>query len=699
MLERIAKQIVRFRIQIIILAIMLAVPAVYGTLNQKINYDLNSYLPGNLNSVKGQKILNEKFGTGSAAAILIEGKSDNEVERLRRKIENIDGVASTAWISDFTDITIPREYIDQELIDRYYSKDSTILEVRFSASAADPKTADAVHKIQGLDKDLWIVGAATIIGETQDIVKPEMPWMGLLAVFLILIVLFISLSSYIVPIIFLVILGLAILYNMGIPFYFNQEVSFVTGAIGAALQLGVTMDYAVFLLHRFEEEHKERPLQEAMVQAIVKTSKAITSSSLTTIMGFLAMVVMALGFGADLGFALARGVFISLIVVLTVLPAVILVLEKWIERFKHRVFMPKFTSLGWFATRHYVFVFLAFLLLFVPAIYGYTNTKIAYDMGGTFPEDSKYTASIGKIKEEFGSAETANLITKDIPDSRLEKVKQELSELDGVKGVIGYSDYVDPAVPKELVPKDVKDRFFAGDYINTIINFRYTSSDERTDKTVKEAQRIINKYGAGEDSEIYFTGSTVLTRDLMISAQRDTRVVAILSASAIFLMVALAFKSISLPMILIGAIELAILLNQSVSFYLNQSIFFFAALAVGTIQLGATVDYAILLTSRYEEELANYPPKKAMHLAVAESGQAIATSAFTLFGATLGLGLASSLGIVRDLTLLLARGTIISLLVVTILLPGILVLFTRAISVTTWKWPKPGINKKTTGNH
>ena len=688
MLRRFARGVVKRRKEVLLIAILLAAFGIYGMTHSRTNYDILSYLPRELSSVQGMDILNDKFGMGTTVQLLIEDMDDQDVARLKEKIEKVDGVEKVSWVTDLTDITVPREFWQKELVENYYADNATLLQISFEEVSTSPRTKKAFNKIKSIlkGKKAYLVGFLAMSQDLEKMMEQDRIKYSASALILVALVLVLTIPSIIVPLLFVITIGLAVIYNLGLSFYLNQELSYLTGVIVFSLQFAVTMDYALFLYHRFEEEREHRPDEEAMEEAIAGTFKAVSSACLTTVAGFLALGVMRMGFGADMGFTLARGVFITLIAVLTILPSLLLVFDPLIKKVAHRSFLPTFSKTAELVTRHSAVFALVFLLLFIPAIYGYVNMQKSFNFYEGMPEDLPSLKANDVLAEKFGKQETAFLIFKDYESlAEVEKAVEKVKKVDGVEGTFGYTDLVDPLIPQEFIPQEIKDRFFKDGYTYYAVDLKYPAEDERIGKVLTGIKEAVKNY----DFKSYLTGSAAMMKDLEVVSNEDVDRVNYLSLAAIFLIILLVFRSISIPVVLVAAIELAILLNQGISTFTGSKVIFIAALAIGAIQLGATVDYAILLTSRYEEELRKMGNRlKAIQKAVKESAQSILVSASTMFAATIGMAVLSTVETIKGLATLISRGAVISFLVVVLLLPALLYLAQPIFEKTSLGWPR-----------
>ncbi len=667
---------------ILVVAIILLIPSIFGFIGTRINYDLLTYLPEDLESTKGQKILDETFHNAATSMLIIENPEPSEILRLKDKISSIKSVDSVIWRDDILDVTVPKMMLPDELKDAFYNGNTTILFIKFSNSASSDETMNAIDEIRKVaKKEAWLSGISALVKDTKDLISTETPIYVGIAVLLSFIVLCFTTESILIAILFLFNILFAILYNMGTN-YFLGEISYLTKSIAAVLQLAVTMDYSIFLYHRYEEERNKYDNHiDAMAIAISQTISAITGSSFTTIAGFLALLAMQLTLGKDIGIVMAKGVIFGLITAVTILPGLILIFEKPLQRFKHRIFLPKFGGTAAFVTKHHVLLLIVTVLLLIPAVYGSINTNVYYNLDRSLPRDLPSIVSNNKLKNDYDMASTHFLlIDKDLEQKDVGAMIDEINKIEGVNSVLAFESLVDSTVPKEFLPDELIEIFEKGDHQLIIVQ----SLNNVATKEVAEEIDMITKVSKKYDSNSLLTGESVLTKDLTTSADRDFKVVNLLSILLVLIIVAFVFKSISIPILLITAIELAILVNMAIPFYINQTIPFVASIIIGTIQLGSTIDYSILLTSRYLEELHQEQDKYvAMQTTVKGTARSIVTSALSFMAATVGVGIYSNMEIVSVICLMMARGALISMLVILLLLPSILLFFQPLIIRTT----------------
>ena len=686
MLNRLSRAIVKGRKAILAVAVLLLVFAGFGMMNAAINYDMLSYLPEQLDSTKGFVILNDDFALANTARVIVVGASESEVARMTEEIEDIEGIEQVAWVDDVEDLAVPKEFWSSGLDDTYFAGDTTFFQVSFAESANDPLTRQAVEEMKIVLEDAEVYIAGTEQLELEDVVNADRTKFALAALLAVSIVLVATIPSVIVPLLFVLTIGAAVLYNLGAAYYIGPEMSYLTGVIVFALQFAVTMDYALFLYHRYEQERTNHDNEKAMEIAIATTFKSVISAAATTTAGFLALTAMQLGFGWDLGITLARGVIITVIAVLTILPALLLTFDGVVRRFSHKVHLPDFHSLGGWLARHAGVMTVFFLLLFIPALWGYGNVVLNYNLDEALPADLPAMQAADRLADEFGRYQTFFIMVEDTGSTReIDALAQRVKGIEGVTGVFAYTEFVDPLIPEEFVPAEARENFYEDGFTYVSADVGYDFSDPRTLDLLQEIRDVATSY----PGTAYVTGESVLFLDMEELSKDDVGRVNIISLIAVAIIVAIAFKSITIPVVLLGVIQLAILFNQGISGLVGSEIQFIAMLAIGAIQLGATVDYAIILTTRYEEELVKRGNREvAMREALGGSAPSILTSAATMFAATIGIVVLSSVTTLSDLTMLIARGAVISFFVVVFLLPPLLVIGQSVYERTGFGWPK-----------
>lgn len=680
-MNTIAKKIAESRVVILVVAFLLLIPSFIGFIKTRTNYDILSYLPQNLDTVKAEKILKEDFGCGSLTMLIVEGMEDKDVSKLKDEVAQIDGVNKVLWLDDFLDLSIPKEILPSEIQNVFYAEGSTMMFVMLDESSASMVTQNAIEEIRKTaGKDTFLSGMAAIVKDTKDLSDKETPVYILIAVVLSVIILALTMDSSAIPFIFLLSIGIAIMYNMGSNIMFG-EISYITKALSAILQLGVTMDYSIFLLHRYDEERMlTEDRTEAMATAIENTIVSITGSSLTTIAGFLALCIMDLTLGKDIGLVMAKGVLFGVICTVTVLPALILTFDKFIHKHTHRTLLPTFDKTSSFVVKHHKLFVLIGVLVFIPAFIGKTHADVYYNLDRTLPDSLPSIVGTNKMKNDYNMTSTDMiLIDKDLDNYKVKQMTDEIGNLDGITSIVALEKYLGPMIPEDFLPEEVMESIKNGDYEIFVVNSKYKAATDEVNDQIAKMRDIVKKY----DETGLVSGEAPLTDDLIDITDIDFKNVSIASIAAIFLIIAIIFVSPVLPILLVLAIELAIFINLGIPFYTGSELPFIASIVIGTIQLGATVDYAILLTSRFKEELQNYDDKHdAMKVALQSSSRSVITSALTFFGATAGVGIISKLEMVSSLCTLMARGAIISMFVILFILPGILLLCKGMIAKT-----------------
>lgn len=660
---------------------LLLIPSLLGYKLTKVNYDILSYLPKDLKSTQGQEILDKDFKNAATGMLILEG-TDHEAEVLREKILEIDGVEDVISKSSTVGDMIPSEFLPDEIKDVFYAEDSTLMIVKFSDSSSSLKTMNAIDEIRKIESNQkYLSGISSLVKDTKDLIDKETPIYVALAVALGLIILSLTNESTIVPFVFMLTIGYAVLYNFGSNVFLG-EISYITKAIAAVLQLAVTMDYSIFLYHRYVEEKKNFDNKnDAMDKAVQETISSLFASSLTTFAGFIVLIFMRLGLGKDIGLVMSKGVLIGLIATVTVLPAMLLVVENLVNKYNHKVMLPEFNKLSEFTIKHKKTLFLAFVLIFIPAIYGSINTKLYYNLDRSLPQDLDSIVALNKMKKDYDMASTHFIVVKDdLSNSDLEGLISDLKGLDGINSVLSASSVTGFTIPSEFLPEKLQDNFSKNGYQMIMANSKYQTASPEVKKQVSEMKSLINKY----DDEGYLTGEAVLTDDLTVISDRDFQIVNIISIAVVFLIIAIVFKSIGIPLVLIAAIELAIQINMGIPFYLNHTIPFITSIIIGVIQLGSTIDYSILMTDRF---LAEYKKSKdvdgSLKVSVKETSKSIVTSALSFMAATIGVGIYSKMEIVSTICTFLARGAIISMCVIILLLPAIISVSFPLIKKTT----------------
>lgn len=680
---RVGKWIAKNRFLILLTGILLLIPSVIGMNRTKINYDLLSYLPDYLETVEGQDILVDDFGMGSFSMVVIEGMELKDVQKLKEKYEEIDHVKDVLWYDDALDISVPTEMLPDDLREMFFQDNATMLLVLFADTSSSEEAKDAVKEMRKIsDRQCFISGMTAMVQDIQELSEQETNIYIAIAVGLSLIVLLFTTESFIIPILFLLSIGMAILYNMGTNIFLG-EISYVTKALAAVLQLGVTMDYSIFLQHSYEEAKREFPddRYEAMGHAIANTFRSVVGSSITTVSGFIALCFMSFKLGMDMGIVMSKGVILGVISCITILPALILIFDKPIQKTRHRPLFGNMNKPSEFITRHYKAWMFLFILLAGPAIYGNNNTEVYYDMTQSLPDDLPNMVASDKLEDVFGISTVHMVMTdQDMPSKEKREMLEQVEEVDGVEWTLGINSLIGPAVPDSMIPEDIKEMLRSDKYELSFVCSEYKSASPEVNSQVEEINKIIKKYDKGA----MLIGEAPLTYDLQDVTDTDIRNVNSASVGIIFVIIMLIFKSISIPAILVVVIEFAIIVNMAVPYFQGVSLPFVASIVVGTIQLGATVDYAILMTSRYQTERQNgHDKKEAVSIAHKASMPSILTSGLAFFAATYGVALYSEIDMISSICTLLARGAVISMVVVLLVLPAMYMMFDKLICRTT----------------
>ncbi|MGN1168775.1 MAG: RND family transporter [Acutalibacteraceae bacterium] len=685
--EKLADWVTKHPKIIVSIAVALLIPSIICYMLTGVNYDILSYLPDDVNSVQGENILDETFHCASSAILVVENFDDKEVAGIKEQIEKIDGVVKVMWSDSIIDTTVPNSSLPDVLKNIFYSSDgkSTMLLINFSSSSASEQTGQAIKEIRSLmNKNCFLSGMSAILADTKELSDSQAPIYVAVAICLALIVMSFTLDSWVLPLVLLAALGVAVVYNMGTNLMFGQ-ISFITKSIAAILQLGVTMDYSVFLIDRFNEEMlRTDNRQKAMSKAVSKTFSALIGSSLTTIFGFLAMCFMTLALGFDIGIVMAKGVVIGIITVVTVLPSLVLLLYKPIYKFRHKRIIPSFNGVAKFSLKHRKIFAVLFLILLVPAFLSQQSVDKYYNVVQGMPDDLASVQALNKMKSEFNMANTYFvIIDSDTPSGSVSQMIEEIEDIDGIENIVALNKYVGPAIPDSFLPESIKAIAEKDGYQMMMINSAYDSGTDELNKQVDEMNEVINAHT--ENS--YLTGEGAMTKDLISIADNDFVVTSIISIAAIFLLIAICFKSISIPFILVLMIELSIWINIGLSYLMGSQISFITPTVINCVQLGATVDYAILMTTRFREELQSGKDKRtAIHDAAASSCTSIFQSALVFFSATIGVYFICDIKMIKEICALLARGSFISAVMIMFVLPPVLYLLEKVISRTTYKW-------------
>ena len=675
---------------IFIIALLLLIPSVIGMMATRVNYDILAYLPDEVETVQGENILQNEFNMGSYSIIVTENMSTKDIQKLESKFKELENVEKVVSVADLLGANVPVEMLPDEVKDIAYKDGDTMILVTFKDGISSDTTLNTIEEMRKVtDKQCKISGMSALVLDTKYIANSEIVTYVVIAVILCMIVLQFALDSYLAPIFLLASIGIAILYNMGSNILLG-EISYITKAISAVLQLGVTMDFAIFLYHSYKAEKENYSNNdEAMAHAISKTLVSVIGSSLTTIAGFLALCSMNLTLGKDIGLVMAKGVLLGVISVVTVLPAMLLIFDKWIEKTKHKEILPKFKKLRDFNIKHYKAIIVAFLIIVPFAVYGYSNIEVYYNLNKTLPDTLQSIEATNTLQDKFNMVSTEiALIDKDIPNYKVNEMLNKIDDLDGVEFALGYSKITESGIPEEIIPEDIKSVFQTGDYQLVVISSDYELATDELNEQVDKINSIIKEY----DEDALLAGEGPLMKDLVEISDHDFNSVNSVSIAVIFVIMIFVLKSISLPVILMIVIEFAIFLNMGISIYTNTTLPFIASIVIGTIQLGATIDYAILITTKYINLRKEGKDKKeAVREALGTSISSIIVSGLCFFGATFGVGICSKIGMIASLCTLMARGAIISMITVIMILPAFLMLFDKLICKTTVGMRKVGV--------
>lgn len=678
------KWVVKCRIPILILAVALLVPSLIGMIMTRINYDMLTYLPGDIDTVVGQDILMDEFGKGAFSFVIIEGMDPEDVSSLREDISHVDHVDTVLWYDDFADVSVPMEILPSKLYDAFNSGDSTMLAIFFDTSTSSDDTMEAITAIRSIaGKQCFVSGMSAMVTDLKDLCEKEEPIYVGIAVALACVAMMIFMDNWITPFVFLMSIGMAILLNMGTN-YFLGEISYLTKALSAVLQLAVTMDYSIFLWHSYEEQKSMyEDNKEAMAVAINNTLTSVVGSSITTVAGFIALCFMSYTLGLDLGIVMAKGVILGVIGCVTTLPSMILVLDKLLQKTSHKSLLPDMGKVASGITKVFPVFLILFLGLVLPSYLSYkaTNNEVYYDLGETLPEDMAYVVANSKLQEDFSVGATHMvLVSTDVSDTDVRAMIHEMENVEGIKYALGLESVVGPLVPEEMLPESVKEVLKSDDWELLLVNSEYKTATDEVNAQINELNTILKKY----DSKGMLIGEAPCTKDLIETTDEDFKVVNTVSIVAIFVIIALVEKSITLPLILVAVIELSIFINLGLAHLTGTSLPFIAPICISTIQLGATVDYAILMTTRYKQERYEGRDKReAVTNALKVSIPSIIVSAMGLFSATFGVALYSDVDIISSLCDLMARGAIVSMFAVILFLPAMFMLFDKVICVTS----------------
>lgn len=685
-MKKFGKLIVKLRIPILILSVLLLIPAAIGYFNTKVNYDILYYLPGDIDTMKGQDILLDDFGKGAYAMVVVDGMNKKNVSELVKKVEKVDHVASVISYNGIVGDGVPAEILPDKFRSYFENDDSgaTLFAIFFDDTTSSTETMDAIEELRDVtDKQCYIAGMSAVVTDTKSMSEKETPIYVLVAVLLVCVVLAIFMDSFLVPVLFMVSIGMAIVYNLGTNIFLG-EVSYITKALAAVLQLGVTLDYSIFLWHSYKEEKEKNSgdHKEAMAVAIGNTLTSVVGSSITTVAGFVALCFMSFTLGLDLGIVMAKGVIFGVIGCVTILPSLILTFDKALEKTMHKEIMPNFDKPARWIVKHSWLFLIVFLGLLYPAIYGYNHTKVYYDLSDTLPDKLNCSQANKLLAENFDKTNSIYMILADTNLSKDDSIAMidEIKKLDGISTAMSLDSVVGAELPTEMLPDSLVSELKGNEYQIMMISTNYAIASDEINDQIDKVDEIAKKY----DAKSMVIGEAPCTKDLITITDKDFKTVSIVSIAAIFVIIFFVLKSISLPVILVAAIEFAIFVNMGIPYFTGTSIPFISSVVIGTIQLGATVDYAILMTTRYKRERAAGESKKeAISIALGTSIPSIIVSALGFFAATFGVGMIASVDMISSLCILMARGAIISMLVVIFILPSLFVLFDKLIINTS----------------
>lgn len=682
-MQKFGRGVVKLRVPILIVSVLLLIPSIFGFLSTRINYDILSYLPSDIETMKGQDIMLDEFGKGGFSLVMLDGMDDKDVEKVKEKIEKVDHVCDVLWYDTLADVSLPKEVLPDDIYDFFNTDNSTMMAVFFDEATSADGSLEAVKEIRSIaGEQCFVSGMSSVVEDIKDLTMQEAPMYVVIAVILTSIILALTMDSFLIPLFFMLSVGMAIVYNMGTNFI-QGEISFITEALAAVLQLAVTIDYSIFLWHSYKEEKEKHPgdNKEAMAVAIGKTITSVVSSSITTVAGFLALCFMSYELGMDMGIVMAKGVVIGVICCITVLPSMILVFDKALEKTIHKDLVPSLEKPSKFIIKHHAAFIVLFIVVLIPAIYGQINTNVYYNLTDTLPKDLNSVIANTKLDEEYNMATTHMLLVDaDMKPKEVNSMLDEMGKVDGVSFSMSLDTLIGPSIPREIVPDSVTKILKSDKWQLMLIGSEYKVASDEENAQIDELSKILKSY----DKDGMLIGEAAATKDLIDITDHDFKVVNIVSIAAIFIIILIALRSVSLPIILVAVIEFAITVNMGVPCFTNTTIPFIASVVIGTIQLGATVDYAILMTTRYKTERnAGKDKHESVTIALSTSMKSIMVSALGFFASTFGVGVYSSVDMISQLCTLMSRGAIISMITVICILPSMLMLFDKVIINTT----------------
>lgn len=682
-MQKFGRGVVKLRVPILIVSVLLLIPSIFGFVSTRINYDILSYLPSDIETMKGQDIMLDEFGKGGFSLVMLDGMEDKDVEKVKEKIEKVDHVCDVLWYDTLADVSLPKEVLPDDIYDFFNTDNSTMMAVFFDEATSADGSLEAVKEIRSIaGEQCFVSGMSSVVEDIKDLTMQEAPMYVVIAVILTSIILALTMDSFLIPLFFMLSVGMAIIYNMGTNFI-QGEISFITEALAAVLQLAVTIDYSIFLWHSYKEEKEKHPgdNKEAMAVAIGKTITSVVSSSITTVAGFLALCFMSYELGMDMGIVMAKGVVIGVICCITVLPSMILVFDKALEKTMHEDLVPSLEKPAKFIIKHHAAFIVLFIVVLIPAVYGQINTNVYYNLTDTLPKDLNSVIANTKLDEEYNMATTHMLLVDaDMKPKEVNSMLDEMGKVDGVSFSMSLDTLIGPSIPREIVPESVTKILKSDKWQLMLIGSEYKVASDEENAQIDELSKILKSY----DKDGMLIGEAAATKDLIDITDHDFKVVNIVSIAAIFIIILIALRSVSLPIILVAVIEFAITVNMGVPCFTNTTIPFIASVVIGTIQLGATVDYAILMTTRYKTERnAGKDKHEAVTIALTTSMKSIMVSALGFFASTFGVGVYSSVDMISQLCTLMSRGAIISMITVICILPSMLMLFDKVIINTT----------------
>jgi predicted RND superfamily exporter protein len=682
-MQKFGRGVVKLRVPILIVSVLLLIPSIFGFVSTRINYDILSYLPSDIETMKGQDIMLDEFGKGGFSLVMLDGMDDKDVEKVKEKIEKVDHVCDVLWYDTLADVSLPKEVLPDDIYDFFNTDNSTMMAVFFDEATSADGSLEAVKEIRSIaGEQCFVSGMSSVVEDIKDLTMQEAPMYVVIAVILTSIILALTMDSFLIPLFFMLSVGMAIIYNMGTNFI-QGEISFITEALAAVLQLAVTIDYSIFLWHSYKEEKEKHPgdNKEAMAVAIGKTITSVVSSSITTVAGFLALCFMSYELGMDMGIVMAKGVVIGVICCITVLPSMILVFDKALEKTMHKDLVPSLEKPAKFIIKHHAAFIVLFIVVLIPAVYGQINTNVYYNLTDTLPKDLNSVIANTKLDEEYNMATTHMLLVDaDMKPKEVNSMLDEMGKVDGVSFSMSLDTLIGPSIPREMVPDSVTKILKSDKWQLMLVGSEYKVASDEENAQIDELSKILKSY----DKDGMLIGEAAATKDLIDITDHDFKVVNVVSIAAIFIIILIALRSVSLPIILVAVIEFAITVNMGVPCFTNTTIPFIASVVIGTIQLGATVDYAILMTTRYKTERnAGKDKHEAVTIALSTSMKSIMVSALGFFASTFGVGVYSSVDMISQLCTLMSRGAIISMITVICILPSMLMLFDKVIINTT----------------